>query len=31
MRMVIPFRFENTRKILIHEIWLASDSLVAIQ
>jgi hypothetical protein len=32
MRMVIPFQFEKqTKKAPIHEIWLASDSHVAIQ
>jgi hypothetical protein len=29
MRMVIPFQFEKqTKKVPIHEIWLASDSYV---
>jgi hypothetical protein len=29
--MVIPSQFEKTKKALIRQIWLASDSLVAIQ
>src|ERR1700680_4962464 len=32
MRMVFPFQFEKqTKKVPIHEIWLASDSYVAVQ
>jgi hypothetical protein len=31
MRMVVPFRFARPAKNPIREIWLASDSHVAIQ